>query len=302
MRDYPETESACPVCGWSDGDALAMWKEIPESLPPETILDGRYITGRILSVSDFSILYLSWDALLLKRVVIREFLPYRIAHREKESPQVVPFSGNAASIFEECLRAFEAEVPLVGRNQDIPGILQYYRVFRENGTVYSVSEYIEGCTLEDLMATGTPNAAQSLEIVRRIGLVIDALQKRGIMHGNISPDNIYYDNKQNFRLIDFGGAKLQLSRMKGNMQGILDARYSAPELMNEKKAGCAADIYSLGAVYYRIAAGKMPPAGRKGTLKLKNREAGAFIAELTGPDPAGRVEGLKRLLTQENTL
>ena len=89
MRDYDEKELSCPLCGYSEMQIKIDKENYPEALCAGSILDGRFILGRTLSVNNFSNVYISWDALLCKRVVVKEYFPFGLGIRENNIQEII---------------------------------------------------------------------------------------------------------------------------------------------------------------------------------------------------------------------
>ena len=296
MNDYEDSKIVCPMCGYSEAAAMEQWEKAPDTLRPETILQGRFIIGRVLSLSFYSVIYLSWDALLSRRVVIRELFPYELVKRDAGSLEVRPRNASAEELMAGCLERFEQEGKLLSLCQDIPGVLDYYRTFRENGTAYTVTEYLEGNTLEDLYSEGKKASAEFCrQLVMRIGTVLDQLHTRGVIHANLSPSGIYINAEGEVILIDFGMTKRWLCcRIKDPLE-ILDARYSAPEIL-DGQIDRTVDIYSAGTVAYQLLTGKEPPEKLRKKLKVKEA-GGSFITDMTAPKPGDRPQSFGGLRT-----
>ncbi len=304
MRDYSETGGACPICGYSEEQMRLDAEKNAEALKPETILKGRFILGRVLDMSDFSILYIAWDALLSRRVVIREYFPLGISERNLSSGQIRSGSAQDQLKFEKGCDVFEEENRILSHNQDIPELVNIYRTFRENGTSYSVSEYLEGYTLQDYLDTKGdefPPEKRTL-LFRQILDIVGKLHERGIVHLNLAPENIYMNDDGKLKIIDFGAAKRVVYELRDEDLRIFDDRYSAPEVLLGGQIGPAADMYSLGAIYYQMITGKYPPRSisrikKRQGLKVADSTAAPVIDLLTNPDlPArpGSVSQLKK--------
>lgn len=216
MRDYEESYSKCPACGYSDAQAAAARKKVRCALKPGVILGGRYTLGRVLSCSDFSIVYIAWDTLLKKRAAVKEYFPVRLAKRVGEA-EVRCGSARDQELFEKGMGYFEEEIRDFGMNQDIPEIVEIYRCIRENNTAYAVMEYMEGRTLRDWLDEGTISDRDAfLEEVRlNLERAVGQLHERGLQHCDLNPDNIYVGEDGTVRLLDFCSAKRKLQRIAG---------------------------------------------------------------------------------------
>ena len=76
MNDKGE-QPVCPYCGWIEGTI----PEVPQHLPPRSMLNNRYLIGRVLGQGGFGITYLAWDTTLNTRLAIKEYLPQSMATR-----------------------------------------------------------------------------------------------------------------------------------------------------------------------------------------------------------------------------
>lgn len=302
MRDYNETMNKCPSCGYSEKQMKMDILEYADALQPETILDKRFVIGRVLDLSDFSIIYLSWDALLERRVIIREYFPYGVAERNSEDASLRAINAKEQVKFEKGREVFEEENKALWKNQDIPELVNVYRCFEENGTSYSVSEYLEGCTLQDYIDVNAklPEDEANNMFVKMLD-ALDTLHKRDICHLNLAPENIYMLGDDRFKFIDFGKAKETVHRLQNGQLAIFDERYTAPEVLNSGTISSAADMYSLGAIYYQMLTGDFPlKPGKKGRggkkMKVKNGRSTMIIDLLTEEDINARPGNAEQLM------
>lgn len=299
MRDYEESNSRCPVCGYSQKQTETDVERFPEILRPATILGDRYIMGRHLSCSDFSTVYIAWDALLKKRVAVKEYFPFGLCGRGGEN-RVECGSTQDRAVFEKGMQFFEEEAKILGENQDIKEIVEVYRCVRANDTSYMIMEYMEGCTLEDWMEGSVSIKDLSVnDVFRRLMLSVDTIHDRGIGHYNLSPDNIYVNEEGEIRLLDFGRAKKECLKSMGGDAGLFDEYYTAPEVLQGDTADKNADLYSLGTIYYSLLTGKRPPESlkrlkRKSRLRVKGPEHEQKINLLAEISPDKRPESIKQ--------
>ena len=304
MHDYSEEQERCPVCGYSERQMRLDSGKFTEALEPGTgLMDNRFIIGRILSYSIFSILYLSWDTLMSRKVVIREYFPCGICNREGKSSSLVSARGRETIAFMNGRKTFEAENSRLNQNQDLPEIVNIYRCFRENGTTYSVSEYLEGNTLQEKMDTRAAfDREQVATMFKRICDAVERMHERGILHLNLTPESIYILDDRQIKIIDFGEAKEEAERQQDGNLELFDARYAAPEILKGEPYNTAADHYSLGAIYYQMVTGKYPPRfnmKKKGNKKLKihGEKAALIIDTLMEEDVRKRAETVEQFRT-----
>ncbi|MCD8347682.1 MAG: protein kinase [Lachnospiraceae bacterium] len=296
MRDYSDTYRVCPVCGYSESLSKSVMREIPDAIRPETILGGRFIIGKVLSDTPFAYVYISWDALLQRRVIIKEYFPERYASRIEGESGIRFQSPHEQMLFEKGRTVFEAETKTLNANQDLQGIVHVYRCLNENNTSYMVMEYLEGMSLQDYMDWEEPFPIQTEEIFRQLTEIVEQVHTRGFAHHNLSPDNIYLEENGKIRLLDFGNAKREVYQLSGRPMPIYRECFIAPEILEQKDAGFSADLYSLGAICYFLETGKEPPtqANRRGRKRFTTGipEKDRMIHFLMEPQPKERPENI----------
>lgn len=289
MQEYEEQMPECPHCGFPAEEVQNQKKHFPQALSPETILMGRYILGCVERTDGFSNTYVAWDALLEKKVSVREYLPGGCA--ERKDGEVISKLPQQSGIncFEYGRGAFEEESDKLIRNQDIEGIIPVFRRFREKGTSFRVSEYSFHDTLEEILerdSTILPDQAECL----MTGLcgTIDELHERGIYHWDLTPSCIYVDDEWKGFVADFGFAKTQVSRLL--LESTLgSSEYMAPELSETDEADGSADLYSLGMIGKKLfqKAGNLPFLKRSQIRKALNRASSQNASKR--PDSAKQI-------------
>lgn len=288
MREYYEESNACPVCGYSEKQRLADERRMPAAFPMENILGARFLVGRVLSMTEYSYLYLAWDMLLNRKVVIREYFPKQFADRKKGELSLTikdPVS------FEEGRENFIKEAQRLIRNQSIDEICHIYRHFPENGTQYQVMEWVDGITLQDHLGKRKIDAAEADALFAELGAVLGRMQQKKLIHANLSPDNIILTSAGQIKVMDFGAAKRDFAR-RHKKESLFHQGYFAPEHFEEEEPGFALDMYSLGALYYRMLLGKTPVVSG-GTVKFPIS---------SGKDAEERKKLLKYLLSPKKDL
>lgn len=264
MRNLNDWEQICPSCGYSEEEIENNKKSFPESLPIGCVLSGRYIIGRVLSYSDFSMVYIAWDALLQQRVAVKEYFPFDYGYRKDDAKDISFASEKFRQSFEEGRYLFDQEAEELNRNQDLECIPAVYRCIHENNTSYIVMEYLEGITLEDYLEKEDKIPVQFADrMFQRILKELESLHKRKIFHWNISPDNIYLVENDKLYFMDFGKAKRKLYLLSDGKADIYKKGYQAPELIKMGKCDKKADIYSVGAIYYKLMTGEIPDVKKK---------------------------------------
>ena len=248
---------ACPRCGYD----LSKAKHPFVALPIGTILNGRYLTGRVLGVGGFGVTYLAFDMTLEINVAIKEYLPSGIALRDSDRYTMTVSSPEEQTKFNTGATKFLDEARLLAKLRDVPNIVTVQDYFRENNTAYFVMEYIEGV---DLMkyAQSKGGKLPFQEALYLLLPIIDSLahvHAHNLLHRDISPDNIVVMKNGSTRLLDFGAARLAVDTEKS--KSIILKHGFAPEEQYRKHGnqGPWSDEYALAATMYLIITGVMPP-------------------------------------------
>lgn len=252
-----EQGPVCPYCGYQH-DTLP---ESPLYLTPGTILNGKYLIGRVLGHGGFGITYLALDLTLQVRLAIKEFLPRDLATRSSNTTTVTPYTGATKEHFDYGLEKFLEEARALARFEDSPCIVSVKDFFRANGTAYFVMNFVEGITFKEYLK----NHGEKIDYDKALRIlmpVMDALREvhqTGLLHRDISPDNIYITNDGRIKLLDFGAARNATGEHSKSLSVMLKAGYAPEEQYRSKgKQGPWTDIYAVGATLYRAITGKVP--------------------------------------------
>lgn len=221
----------------------------------------RYEIRRFLGQGGFGITYEAWDRTLQITVAIKEFFPSGQVYRNVQQSWQLMCLGisGAEDSFEKGKKRFlhEAQV-LAGLNSY--HIVRVYDSFADNGTVYIVMEYLSGPTLADYVKQNGSMDSQTV-LSQFIPLMeeLDAIHKSGLIHRDISPDNIMFTKEEKLKIIDFGTARdLAPEGDKSVSTSIVHLHYSPIEMFASGRKSCQADIYSLCATMYYCLTGKEP--------------------------------------------
>ena len=193
---------------------------------------------------------------------------------------------------EEWVARFEREAKIVS-TLNHPHILTIHEIAEGqipdvNGTVhYIVTEFIDGWTLREAMVLERDRGV----LFERLAQAADALQKAhgaGVVHRDLKPENIMFTRDGYAKVLDFGLAKMYLSRTKTGsfqtQQGIAVGTigYMSPEQMQGKDVDHRSDIFSFGVILYELLAGHLPFQGETLMQTLH-----AIVIEKPAPLPAG---------------
>ena len=183
-----------------------------------------------------------------------------------------------------------------------PNIVQVYDVGRTANEVYYFSmEYLPGGSVQELLAKDKKLApAKAAKIVLDAAKGLEYAEKKGIVHRDIKPDNLMVAEDDNIKICDLGLAKSLKTPSKSEMEGgILGTpHYLAPEQAQGKPVDHRADIYALGATFYRLVAGITPYSGSsvKEIILKKLKEEPLPLKEAAADMPEKVVTIVERMM------
>lgn len=230
-------------------------------LKPGVILKERYKIEEVIGTGGFGITYRAWDPLLQSYVAIKEYYPSGIATRSADSSKVCVPVGQEQREYHRGRIRFLKEAQDVARFQSEPNIVSIYDYLEENDTAYMVMEYLHGCTLKQYIREhgGRLDTDHILHICLSVLDALAVVHKAGMIHRDISPENIFICEDLTVKLIDFGAAKQVYLDGEQTMSVVLKPGYAPPEQYAKKdKQGPWTDIYALGATLYFAATGEKP--------------------------------------------
>ncbi|MGD9942252.1 MAG: serine/threonine protein kinase [Burkholderiaceae bacterium] len=248
---------ACPRCGWIE----TATSDASNSLAPRTRLHQRYLVGRVIGEGGFGITYIAWDTLLENRLAIKEYFPADAASRVGNGPEVRSRSRSTQPLFDDGLDRFLAEARTLARFQDEPGIVQVRDYFRENGTGYLVMSYLDGKTLKAFLRDkgGSVPYAFARDLLMPVMDTLRLVHDSGLLHRDISPDNLFITYAGQVRLLDFGAAKSVVSERSRSLAAVYKQGYTPYEQYLEGGTlGPCTDIYALAATFYCAITGQVP--------------------------------------------
>lgn len=256
MHQRKYLSQSCPNCGYPNRQIHATG-----ALPPLTILSGRYLLGCPVGKGGFGITYIAMDLPKEEIVAVKEFFPAELAIRDEESDAVLPASEDKALYFRTGLKSFCEEGRLLQLCADIPAIVSFREMLRENETTYLVMDYVQGISLRKYMKQHREPFAedQALELMRPIMEALSAMHRRGILHRDISPENLILGEDQRLTLIDFGAAREFSTDEEENLTIILKRGYAPEEQYHSgSRQGPWTDLYAACAVLYHMMTNILP--------------------------------------------
>ena len=249
------------------------------ALPAGTALRPRYrITGP-LGRGGFGITYVASDMKTGSSVAIKELYPQYDVQRMADGRTVSVTCGRSESFAHMRMR-FEQEAETLILLQKKEGIVRLYHLFQENGTAYYVMELLKGEDMNRrLKRCGPMSWKEFSPILQTVLNALEQLHSAGMIHRDISPDNIFLTEDTGARLIDFGSV-----RCYGG-----DAHYTAiikqafapwEQYLTNGEQGPWTDIYALSVTAYYTLSGVLPPPAPQRRLEDKAKPLNKLCPEV----------------------
>jgi serine/threonine protein kinase/Tol biopolymer transport system component len=245
-----------------------------------SIVDGQLIAHyrilRKVGGGGMGVVYEAEDTKLGRRVALK-FLP--------------PETDRDATALERFLREARAASAL-----NHSGICTIHAIEEHNGQTFIAMELLEGQPLDKLLAAGSVPIPRTIEIGIQLADALDAAHKKGIVHRDIKPGNIFVTERGNAKILDFGLAKLLKDRDNGgggatigDSTNLLTSpgtavgtiAYMSPEQARGEELDGRSDLFSLGAVFYQMVTGKQPFPGSTSAVVFDKILHSAPVAPIT---------------------
>ena len=232
---------------------------VNRSLNPGTIIHNRYEIKRELGAGGFGITYQVWDYQEQCVLAMKEFMPRDVANRRTRSLDIEAKPGQQKN-YERFLKKFVDEAQLIYQYRNHPNIVEVKHLFKENNTAYYTMEYLEGVDFGKLIKLWGPQMewTQMKPVIEQVVAALGAIHESGLVHCDISPDNVCVLKDGTAKIIDFGAAK---NFIKGPSSVIFLKKGYAPleQYISDGKLGPWTDIYALAVMIYYAFTGRMPP-------------------------------------------
>ena len=256
------------------------------SLQRNTGLIGRYVIQEVLGQGGFGITYLGIDKLYGNKVAIKEYYPQKIAMRKAQYEDVVTVTSiEEKNNYNKGKKRFLDEAQVMARFNKNEGIVKILDFFEANNTAYIVMEYLEGITLKQYL--GKYGVIQFRNLIEMMLPLLEALieiHSQGLIHRDISPDNIMVQHNSKLKLMDFGAARDYTESGNKSLTVILKPGYAPPEqYQTHGVQGPWTDIYALCATIYKCLTGITPPDAIARVMDDKFKEPDQLDGKLS-PD------------------
>ena len=260
-----------------------------------TRLIGRYTIEGVLGQGGFGITYLGMDELHKKKVAIKEFFPQGIVTRniEYEDTVTVTLVGEKDN-YEKGKERFLKEAQTMAMFSKDKGIVKALDFFEINNTAYIVMEYLEGVTLKQYLRENKRIAAEDLvELLVPLIEALDEIHSQGLIHRDISPDNIMVLPDGRIKLMDFGAARDYTEFGEKSLSIVLKPGYAPPEqYQTHGVQGPWTDIYALCATMYKCITGENPPDAIERVMDDSLKKISEFGIVIPPQEEAAIIKGM----------
>lgn len=248
-------------------DLPAMTAPSEEAFDPDvpegTVLDERFLIRQRISRSRLSTIYRAED---LHRDGVVVALKIPLIQVESDPAGFAQFRREES----------------IGLQLNHPGLLRFVSVRHGAGRPYLVTEYLDGCTLHDLLRARSPLPERdALQIVAEVADALSHLHAQGVVHRDLKPANIVLCCNGSLRLIDFGQAA-PITRRAGVVAALTPVvgtpEYIAPEQIEHRPNDERTDVYALGAILYEMLTGQLPFPGEDPWKAAYRRTTGDPVA------------------------
>lgn len=261
-------------------DEAVIDPQAPQHLPAgTTLLLGQYTITGYLNCGGFGITYRARDS-LSREVVIKECFPSEMAYRSGKlmGARTPKFKTELEAIVQHFVK--EAHRLATARHDNV---VHVHQIFEENDTAYMAMDFIEGQDLLDIIEAD-PNRFSPREVEQIVHKMLHAIKYvhgLGMLHRDISPDNILIDKSGEPILIDFGAAREYASqssyRAFSKLKFVKDG-YSPQEFyIAGSEQGAWSDLYSFAASMYHVISGQAPEDGQKRLAALAAKKPDPYV-------------------------
>lgn len=259
---------------------------------------GKYKISGILGKGAMGIVYKALDPDIDREVAIKTVRFDLVSEDDSEN--------------EEIMQRFMREAQSAGKLTH-PNIITIFDVGREESLTYIVMQYIQGQSLQRLIASG--DKLPTIEVVQLYDQICSALDYAhgfGIVHRDVKPGNILLDKEGKPFIVDFGVARVDTSTLTQSGTAVGTPSYMSPEQVMGKKVDNRSDIFSLGCILFELLTGRRPFEAESITTviyKIINEEPphlsevkkglpvgfGHIITKALAKDPKERYQSCKEL-------
>lgn len=305
----PLTEdTACEYCGFS----IDTYESAPCCLPLGTMLTERYLIGKVIGEGSFGITYIGRDLLLDIVIAVKEYFPLSYGSRDvrgRDDYSVYIYRGKADLLYQKGLKRFYSEATTLSHFHMLDGIVSVRDFFYCNNTAYIVMDYVNGITVKEYVKKhGAFSGKETLALMRPVIRSLEEIHQNGVLHRDISPDNLLLNERNQLVLVDFGSAKAESRAFNQSITVTFKRGYTPEEqYLRRGKQGAWSDVYSLCAtMYYMLTATEpneaiermlqdiLPSLVKMPEINLEPEQKEAVMNGIT-VDPEKRIQSMAQL-------
>lgn len=295
-------DGPCRLCGYSDDDPY-----IPTYLAPKTLLNDRYIVGRLLSYNGEGATYIGYDKAAGAKITIKEFMPDTLCSRRKGETAITVNSQNSP-LYKTYMSEFDDLNRTLMKLRGMTHTQAVLDVFRENNTCYAILEFINGISLKTFLAnsSGEMSWDQVKELFPPIFTTLSLAHRAGIIHRGLSPQTIFVTDKMELKLTGFSISAARVTNTEIACE--IFSGYAAPEQYANEMNGTWTDVYGISAVLYRVLTGTPPIESASADLvtspepMLVNRNVPANVSKVImhgmAYSPERRIRDMNELINK----
>lgn len=264
-------------------DEVGIESFADELKPGTRLLGGQFTIDSFLNAGGFGITYLARDS-LDRRVVVKECFPSSFCRRNGTT--VAPSTRQRTDEFRSVVALFLQEAYTLSRLEH-SNIVRVHQVFEDNDTAYMAMEYVNGPDLLETVEGKEPalNPDQITRVLHDMLSALDHVHAEGVLHRDISPDNILLDRSSGRPvLIDFGAARRDVTRKSRALSGLRVVKdgYSPQEFyIAGSTQSPSSDLYALAASFSHLISGEAPKSSQERLSAIANRNGDPQVP-LTG--------------------
>ncbi|MBO5460542.1 MAG: serine/threonine protein kinase, partial [Ruminococcus sp.] len=172
-------------------------------------LNMRYRLIRSIGQGGFGITYVAEDEVMKQHVVIKEYFPVMLAGRSEQGELILPDTADEKEKYQEGMKRFLNEAKILASLFDVPGVVKVLDYFQENQTAYIVMEYVKGTSLRDYLESMGEELSfeKTCEMLKPVMIALEKVHQKGLLHRDISPDNLMVEEDGKIKMLDFGSAR-----------------------------------------------------------------------------------------------
>jgi serine/threonine-protein kinase len=253
MSHREDDHTECPKCGFIYDSPF-----LPSYLAPGTILNDRYIVGKLKSYNGESAKYIAFDTITEDTVAVKEYMPDAICSRVKSSP-VINVDTQYVAQYKTLLSEFVSLNKSLSKMRSLNHVAAVTDMFGDNNTGYAVFEYQTNKTLTEYLKenSGEISWEDAKKLIPPLLTTISLIHNAGIIHRGISPSSVLINAKNDLILTGFAISEV---RTAGTILAAdIYTGYAAPEQYNSANwHDTWTDVYGVSALIYRMLTGITP--------------------------------------------